>query len=211
MNRKNEYVDMKKFQETKQRQQRKYYSRRSDGLIHSWSKLKLACLLFYNSTDTDLHNLIGNSVQSIQTRRWLLKKEIKGGNVDVGELECIYRKYMEKDYLQILINALLTDSQVELNKEVYTSQVKNEIIGSTEGAFSLIFTEGLTDPYGVRFRDDNILSVYHFATSSYILLASYNTEYGSWSLDKCHSYAKMSDIIMLASKLKVMLDAADKE
>ena len=211
MNRKADYVDMKRFRETKQRQQRRYYAKRTNGLVHPWSELKLSCLLFYEGTDTELHELIGNSVQSIQTRRWQLKKDIKGGNVDVTLLESIYKNNMAKDYLQILINSILTENSVELNKEFYTSPVKDEVLGATEGAFSLIYAEGLTDPYGVRFLDDNVLSVFHFKTGVYLLLASYNAERRSWVLDERTGNAKLSDVIMLASKLKVMLDAVNKE
>ena len=109
------------------------------------------------------------------------------------------------DYLKLLIDKIVNSDEEELRRNIYKTDIMPEQEEVLQGKFSLMYSEDLQHSYGVSFVDDNILYVYHFQSAKYLLEAHYNPENHSWSISNKDSNASMSSIIMLASKIRKLL------
>lgn len=77
MNRKAKYRDIDKWRNTCYKQRRKYYSKtaNAENSGQRWTVEEIDMVLQHNITDTEISEIIGRSVQSIQVMRSKLKKE----------------------------------------------------------------------------------------------------------------------------------------
>lgn len=77
MNRKNLYKDMEKFKNTRNAQKRRYYGRTSNAKNsgNPWTEDEIDLIIAHEKTDTELSNILGRSVRSIQNKRCRIKKE----------------------------------------------------------------------------------------------------------------------------------------
>lgn len=74
-NRKDKYVDMILFKETRNAQRKRYYGKTNNKYpSRSWTEDEDELVLAHSMTDTELSKAIERSVQAIQVRRCKLKK-----------------------------------------------------------------------------------------------------------------------------------------
>ena len=78
MNRKNGYRDLKKYRETCNRQQRKYYreTANAENRYKKWTKEEIKLILEHKISDREISKLIMRSMKSIVMKRTKIKKEI---------------------------------------------------------------------------------------------------------------------------------------
>lgn len=70
MNRKSTYRDMEKYRKTRNACKRRYYRKtQKGGARRRWTKEEDAIVLEHAHTDTEISEMIGRSVCSIQVRR----------------------------------------------------------------------------------------------------------------------------------------------
>lgn len=74
-NRKERYVDMKKYRKTRNAQRKRYYKKTANYEKRSWTEEENKRVLDHNISDTELSSEIKRSVQSIQIQRSRLKKK----------------------------------------------------------------------------------------------------------------------------------------
>lgn len=75
-NRKEKYVDMKKFSKTRRTQKKRYYAKTAIYLPSTWITEHDEMVLDHSITDTELSKIIKHSVGAIQTRRYKLTKKM---------------------------------------------------------------------------------------------------------------------------------------
>lgn len=68
------YKDQEKYRKYRNNYKRRYYGKTAIYEPHRYTEEEDALVLEHKMTDTDLSNLIGHSVASIQTRRGRLKR-----------------------------------------------------------------------------------------------------------------------------------------
>lgn len=77
MNRKNKYADKNLWKRTVQEQKRRYYGKTAFMPRKSWTVEDELKVLEHIIPDSELSELIGHSVGSIQTKRSMLKRKVK--------------------------------------------------------------------------------------------------------------------------------------
>jgi len=79
MNRKNQYKDMEKWREARNRQRARYYGKTSNAKNSGqpYTLKEMGLILDHNITDSELSKMLGRSVESIQIKRSRLKKEME--------------------------------------------------------------------------------------------------------------------------------------
>jgi len=74
------YKDQEKYRLYHNNYMRKYYDKTAVYRPHRYTDEEDELILKHNMTDTELSDLIGHSVKSIQIRRSRLKKKIENSN-----------------------------------------------------------------------------------------------------------------------------------
>lgn len=71
MNRKENYVDLDKWRQTKKKQKRRYYgkSQNAENRNQPWTNAEIQIVLDHKLTDKELSVLLGRSVNAIQVIR----------------------------------------------------------------------------------------------------------------------------------------------
>ena len=77
MNRKDKYTDKNLWKRTVQEQKRRYYGKTAFMPKKSWNPEDELRVLEHKIPDSELSELIGHSVGSIQTKRSVLKRKVK--------------------------------------------------------------------------------------------------------------------------------------
>ena len=78
MLRKENYKDLNKWRDSKNRQRKRYYKKTQNAVNGQeiWTKEDEALVMAHSMSDTELAGLIGRSVGAIQKRRHLIKKRM---------------------------------------------------------------------------------------------------------------------------------------
>ena len=74
-NRKKNYRDLTKYQQTRTKQRRRYYQKTAGYPRRNWTIEEDTLVLAHKQTDTKLSQQIRRSVASIQKRRWFLNQK----------------------------------------------------------------------------------------------------------------------------------------
>lgn len=205
MNRKECYADMERYAVTVRRQHKRYYSNRSDGNHYAWTPLKLALLLYFPGTDTELHRHIGNSVHSIQVKRCELRKQIMKGLVDADTLyTTLHTNTMKTNYLDDLCNYVNKMDRLDVQAVMRSGKCKDtDRYPNTH--YHILDAGHLDNKYDVTLYGKVDVEVFCYQKCDTILTAHYDEGLHTWNIVEKDPMSRLSDAVMVANKLRTLL------